>query len=222
MKNVVITGANRGIGLQLTRKYAAQLNKVYACCRSPNREMETVNGVQVIPDIDVTLPESLATLKHHLKGVDIDILINNAGILHVDSLPKVDAESLKLQFAVNSIAPLMLTQTLLDRITRPGGKIVMITSRMGSIADNSSGGYYGYRMSKVALNMASVSLAKDLRSDKISVAIIHPGFVATDMTQHQGMMPAADSARNIMQVIDEMTPDKSGQFFHCSGESLPW
>lgn len=222
MATVVITGANRGIGLQLARKYAARLNEVYACCRTPNPELEEVQGVRVVEGIDVTDEASIERLVKALGGTPIDVLVNNAGILHVDGLDNLDFESIRMQLEVNALGPLRVTKALLPLLVKPGGKIALITSRMGSLKDNSSGGMYGYRMSKAALNMAGVSLAHDLKGDGVAVAILHPGFVATDMTNRQGSVHPADAARALIERIDALDLAHSGTFWHMNGEVLPW
>lgn len=222
MATVVITGASRGIGLQLARKFAARLDDVYACVRSPNPELEDVQGVRVLEDVDVSDASSVENLARALKDVEIDVLVNNAGILHVDTLENLDADSLRRQMEVNALAPLLVTQRLRGHLTKPGGKVVIITSRMGSLADNTSGSMYGYRMSKAAVNMAGVSLAHDLKGDGIAVALLHPGYVATDMTQHQGTVPAPDSARGLIERIDALDLSHTGVFWHMNGEVLPW
>lgn len=221
-KTVVITGANRGIGLQLARKYAARLDRVIACVRTRNPELDEVQGVEVIPDIDVTDPRAHEALANHLQGVDIDVLLHNAGILHYDALDNLDLDSLRRQMEVNAFAPLALTEALLDNMAKPGGKIAIVTSRMGSLADNTSGSRYGYRMSKAAVNMAGVSLAHDLRGDGLAVVLLHPGYVATDMTNHAGTVHPADSARGLIEQIDALTVETTGRFVHMTGEALPW
>lgn len=220
-RTVVITGANRGIGLQLARKYAAKLDRVYAACRRSNPELDGIEGVEVVEGVDVTDGASIEKLKGWLEEETIDILINNAGILRVDGIGDLDFESMTAQFEVNALGPLRVTKALLPRIAKPGGKIAIITSRMGSIADG-SGGMYGYRMSKAAVNMAGSSLAHDLRGDGIAVALLHPGYVATEMTNNQGTVHPADSARGLIERIDELDLDASGSFWHMNGERLPW
>lgn len=220
-RNVVITGANRGIGLQLARKFAAKLDRVYAVCRSPNAELEQVEGVQVIEGIDVAEEASMDALRKALDGVEIDVLVNNAGILRVDAIDDLDLEGIRQQLEVNAIGPLRVTKALLPQMVKPGGKIAIITSRMGSIADG-SGGMYGYRMSKAAVNMAGSSLAHDLKADGISVGLLHPGYVATDMTSNQGNVSPADSARGLIERIEALDLDSTGTFWHMNGETLPW
>lgn len=220
-QTVVITGANRGIGLQLARKYAARLDEVYAVCRAGNPELEQVEGVTMIEDVDVTDDASVARLADRLGGVTLDVLINNAGILRVDGIDDLDFEGMRQQFEVNALGPLRVTRALLPNIVKPGGKIAIVTSRMGSIEDG-SGGYYGYRMSKAAVNMAGHTLAEDLRGDGVAVALLHPGYVATDMTSHRGTVHPADSARGLIERIDALDLDSSGSFWHFQGERLPW
>jgi NAD(P)-dependent dehydrogenase (short-subunit alcohol dehydrogenase family) len=125
------------------------------------------------------------------------------------------------QFEVNALGALRAVAGLHTHIVR-GGKIALITSRMGSIADNTSGGYYGYRMSKAALNAAGVSLARDMAAQQVAVAILHPGYVRTDMTANSGQIDAAESARGLIARIDELSLAKTGSFWHQNGEALPW
>jgi NAD(P)-dependent dehydrogenase (short-subunit alcohol dehydrogenase family) len=155
-----------------------------------------------------------------LEGTRLDLLVNNAGILEGDRLPNVGHESLLRQMEVNAFGPLLLTQALLPNLASKA-KVVVITSRMGSIGDNQSGGYYGYRMSKAAVNAAFVSLAKDLASKGIPVGILHPGMVATAMTGGQGIA-TTESVRGLLARIDELDMAKSGRFFHQNGDELPW
>lgn len=220
-KTVVITGANRGIGLQLARKYAARLDRVFAVCRSLNPELDKVEGVTVVSDIDVGRDEDVQRLSSSLKGETIDVLINNAGILRVDGLDQLDFQDMAAQFAINAMAPLRVTSNLLPLMAKPGGKVAIITSRMGSI-DDGSGGMYGYRMSKAAVNMAGSSLAHDLKGLGISVCLLHPGYVKTDMTNHNGTVLPADSARGLIDRIEGMSLENTGTFWHMNGEVLPW
>jgi len=151
----------------------------------------------------------------------IDLLVNNAGILRNVSLDDLDVDSIRRQFEVNALGPLRVAHSLLPALRR-GAKIALITSRMGSIADNESGGSYGYRMSKAALNAAGVSLAKDLRSRGIAVAILHPGYVRTEMTGGSGLIEAEESVAGMLERIDELRLETSGGFWHTNGEVLPW
>lgn len=219
-RHVVITGANRGIGLALTQQFCEQGDKVTAICRTASPELHDT-GAAVIDSIDVTRDADLLKLTDQLTDTPIDILINNAGLLHREHLGELDTATLRAQYEVNAIAPLCVTDSLRSNLTK-GSKVILITSRMGSMADNGSGGFYGYRMSKAALNAAGVSLAKDLHGDGIAVGIIHPGYVQTDMVNNAGDITASEAAERIIQRIDELNLTKTGQFKHSNGDDLPW
>ncbi|HET8817140.1 MAG TPA: SDR family oxidoreductase [Pseudidiomarina sp.] len=216
----LITGANRGIGLALTRQYLSRGDEVTAVCRQASAELRELDCT-IIEGIDVTDPAALAQLRDQLDGKGIDLLINNAGLLHRESLGDLSIDSIQKQFNVNAIGPLLVTDTLRSHLKR-GSKVALITSRMGSMADNGSGAYYGYRMSKAALNAAGVSLANDLKDDGIAVGLLHPGFVQTDMVNHAGDISADEAAQRLVQRIDELTLENTGSFRHSNGESLPF
>lgn len=220
MKTVLITGANRGIGLALCKHYLLQGWKVIGVCRTTSTELDEC-GAQVIADVDVTNAHAITQLAAKLKSVSIDLLINNAGVLAHEILGNIDYGSIQHQFLVNAEAPLRVTEALLDNLTA-GAKIAFITSRMGSIADNSSGGYYGYRMSKAALNAAAMSLTRDLKPRGIAVAILHPGYVQTAMVNFGGDISAELAAQRLSQRISDLTLANSGSFWHSNGELLPW
>ena len=220
MATVVVTGANRGIGLELCKQLAARGDDVIAVCRTASPELDEID-VRVESGIDVSDALAIAELAGRLKDVSIDTLINNAGILRGESLDSLNISGIEEQFEVNALGPLRVSAALLPRIVK-GGKIAIITSRMGSIADNSSGGYYGYRMSKAAVNAAGVSLAKDVAGRGVAVALLHPGMVATEMTGRHGI-PPADAAKGVIARIDALKPETSGKFWHAgTGEELPW
>ena len=216
----VVTGANRGIGLELCRALKARSAQVIATCRSNSPALQQL-GVRVEAGIDVAAERGPAELATRLGGARIDTLIANAGILRGDSLEKPDVPGIREQFEVNALGSLRTVLALLANLST-GSKVALITSRMGSIADNGSGGYYGYRMSKAALNAAGVSLARDLKSRGIAVAILHPGYVRTDMTGGSGGVEPAEAARMLLQRIDDLTLETSGTFWHANGEGLPW
>ncbi|MFW6051171.1 MAG: SDR family oxidoreductase [Myxococcota bacterium] len=220
MTKILITGANRGIGLELARQLAARGDEVIAVCRQPSEELKVLD-VRIEPGVDVTDETSVRKLAEKLGDERIDVLLLNAGILRRDGLSDLDLDAVRQQLEVNALGPLRMAAAFEDRLPQ-GGKIALITSRMGSIADNGSGGYYGYRMSKVALNMAGVSLARDLQSRGVAVGILHPGFVRTRMTDHQGNVDPADAAAQLIQRIDEISLDNTGSFRHANGETLPW
>ena len=171
--------------------------------------------------IDVSVPEKVQTLQRMMQGKPVDILINNAGIFKNESLDDMNFSTIEEQLAVNAVAPLRVTHALLGNL-RAGSKIGLVTSRMGSIGDNGSGAYYGYRMSKAALNAAGKSLAVDLKPRDISVAILHPGMVSTRMIGFSGNVSPEEAAQGLAARIDGLTMDNSGTFWHANGEVLPW
>jgi len=220
MKIALITGANRGIGFALTQEYLAQGWEVIAVCRASSEELNATKA-KVITGIDVTKSTDLLGLTQQVADIQLDLLINNAGILHSDDLSSIDYKNVTQQFLVNAQAPLQVTEALLDRLS-DGAKIAFITSRMGSIEDNTSGAYYGYRMSKAALNAAAKSLSIDLKPRGIAVAILHPGYVQTAMVNFGGDISASESAKRLSKRIAELNLKNTGGFWHSNGESLPW
>jgi NAD(P)-dependent dehydrogenase (short-subunit alcohol dehydrogenase family) len=219
MTTILITGANRGIGLEMTRQYTERGDEVIAICRSSSAGLDRL-GVQVIDGVDVTSDDSVARLVSVVKGKRIDRLVNNAGILEQTSLDHLDFDSMERQFRVNSIAPLRLTAALRDNLAE-GSKVFIITSRMGSIDDNDSGGSYGYRMSKAAVNMTGKSLSVDLKDAGIAVFLLHPGWVSTDMTEGTGI-PVEESAAGLVERMDSLDISQTGSFWHQEGYQLPW
>lgn len=219
MSKILITGANRGIGLELSRQLVSRGEEVIAVCRKSSEELQSLD-LRVIEGIDVCEDQSVSSLQKQLDGEKLDWLINNAGILSVEKLDALDFGAMEQQFRVNALGPLRTTATLLQNLAS-GSKVGIITSRMGSIEDNTSGSYYGYRMSKAAVNMAGMSLARDLKDRGIAVALLHPGMVATDMTGGNGV-PAEHSAAGLIQRMDALDITATGSFWHAEGEQLPW
>ena len=220
-KTYLITGTNRGIGLEYCRQLKARGENVVAVCRSPSEELKNL-GVRVEADVDLTSEAAVKDLVSRLNGETIDVLINNAGIIERVSLDNLNLESIRQQFEVNAIAPLRFTSALLPNL-KSGSKVVLMTSRMGSIGDNTSGGSYGYRMSKVALSMAGKSLAHDLKPREIAVAILHPGLVKTRMTGFTDSGITTETAvKGLLARIEELNLDNTGTFWHSNGEILPW
>ena len=221
MSTYLVTGANRGIGLEYCRQLKSRGERVIAVCRSASDELKNL-GISVETDVDITSDEQIADLVKRLDGQTIDVLINNAGILERVSLEHLDPNSIRRQFEVNALGPLRLTRALLTNL-KPGSKVIMMTSRMGSIEDNTSGGSYGYRMSKVALSMAGKSLSVDLKSQGIAVAILHPGLVKTRMTgfTDSGITPE-QAVKGLLARLDELNLENTGTFWHSNGEILPW
>ena len=216
----LITGTNRGIGLEYCRQLKER-GEVIAVCRSPSEELKDL-GVRVESGIDLTKTEAVQTLVQKLEGKKIDVLINNAGIVERISLERLDLDSIRRQFEVNAIAPLNFTKALLPNLSS-GSKVILMTSRMGSIEDNTSGGSYGYRMSKVALSMAGKSLSLDLQPKGIAVAILHPGLVKTRMTNFTDAgITVETSVNGLLKRIEALSLNNTGTFWHANGEILPW
>jgi NAD(P)-dependent dehydrogenase (short-subunit alcohol dehydrogenase family) len=220
MPNAIVTGANRGIGLQLCRALKDRGYTITAVCRQPSDALTDL-GINIYQNYDVTDGAAIDAFARTVKPGTVDLLVNNAGILQGMSLDDLDIESVRRQFEVNALGPLRVTRSLLDAL-KDGAKIALVTSRMGSIADNESGGSYGYRMSKAALNAAGMSLARDLRERGIAVAILHPGYVRTDMTGQSGLIDADESVAGLLKRIDELNLNNTGTFWHTNGEILPW
>ncbi len=219
MGTYLVTGASRGIGLAYCQQLRDRGDTAIAVCRQPTPELEKL-GVKVISGIDITADDSVANLAQQLAGTPLDVLINNAGIMERVSLENLDFASMRRQFEVNALGALRVTAALLDRLSE-GAKVIIMTSRMGSIGDNTSGGSYGYRMSKAAVSMAGKSLSHDLKPRGIAVAILHPGLVGTRMTNFTGMTPD-EAVTGLLQRIDELTLETTGTFWHSNGEVLPW
>lgn len=217
---ILVTGANRGIGLAFVQHYRQRGDRVIGVCRHSSPEL-LQSGAEIFEGVDVSDSGSIADLRSRLEGISIDVLVNNAGILRDERFGNIDYHTVLEQFQVNALGPLRITEALLPNLAK-GAKVALITSRMGSITDNTSGGRYGYRMSKAALNMAGMSLARDLAPRKIAVAILHPGYVQTAMVGFGGDISAQVSAQRLVERIDQLTLDNSGSFWHSNGEILPW
>ena len=220
MDVAVVTGANRGIGLALVRQLQAGGVSVVAVCRRSSSDLDRL-GVRIESGIDLASPEAAVELAARLAHDEISLLIHNAGLVIEDTLSSVRADDVRAQLEINALAPLFLTQALAPLLQR-GAKVALITSRMGSIGDNTSGGYYGYRMSKAALNAAGVSMARDLAPRGISVVILHPGAVRTGMTGGQGILEPDESVSGLLCRIDELQLGTTGRFLHQNGDILPW
>ena len=224
-KTIVITGANRGIGYAMVKLCQQRGDIVYALCRKSSKDLDSL-GVNVIEQVEIASQSGIDKAVSALKGINIDLLINNAGILRDEQLSDLNKNTIIEQFNVNALAPLCLSHALLTNLSS-GSKIALITSRMGSVTDNTSGGRYGYRMSKAALNIAAVSLARDLTEDNIAVGIYHPGYVQTEMVNSNGVLnngdiSANEAAERLIALMDNLTMSDSGVFKHSNGEILPW
>ena len=219
MATVVITGGNRGIGLELCSQYSARGDDVIAVVRTSNPGLDAL-PVRVISGIDVGDGASIPVLKQAIGEQSIDILLNNAGILRGDRLDSLDYDAMEAQFRVNTLGPLRVTEGLLDNLA-PGSKVAIVSSRVGSIEDNSSGGNYGYRASKTAVNQVGMNLKHDLLPRNIAVGLLHPGLVATNMTGGAGITPK-EAAEGLIKRIDDLNIENSGGFWHAEGYTLPW
>ncbi len=219
MAVVLVTGCNRGIGLEISRQYHARGDSVIGVCRQSNDELEKL-GIRVIDGIDVSIADDIEKLAAAIADEPIDVLLNNAGIGRWDQFDTIDFDSMLLQYKVNTLGPLRVTKALQKNL-REGSKVGIVSSRVGSLADNGSGNNYGYRCSKAAVNMVGVNLHHDLSPKGIAVALLHPGYVATDMTGGGGISPV-ESAAGLIERLDELNLDNSGGFWHAESYALPW
>ncbi len=216
----LVTGAASGIGFEIARQLSARGEQVIAAVRQWP-QAQSRDGLEIIEGAELRTAEGRQRIVAAVGARKLDGVIHNAGVLADDELGATEVESLQQQMAVNAFAPILLTQDLIAKLAQPA-KLAFITSRMGSIADNGSGGYYGYRMSKAALNAGAKSLAIDLAPRGVSVALLHPGFVRTRMTSGQGHLEPAQSAALLIARIDGLHAKNSGTFWHANGEVLPW
>ncbi len=230
MATVLITGCNRGIGLELVRQFLERGDEVIATCRNPdaadalNALQADFSALQILP-LDVAEPSSMDTFTAALNSKPIDIFINNAGIYgqRDAGLGDVNADAWQRAFMVNTIAPLMLTQRLLPNLRKGRGKRLMyISSKMGSIADNSSGGSYVYRSTKSALNQVVKSLAMDLASEGFVVIAQHPGWVLTDMGGPNALISTRTSVEGMLSVLSTAGPEQNGRFLNYDGKVIPY
>jgi NAD(P)-dependent dehydrogenase (short-subunit alcohol dehydrogenase family) len=221
---VLVTGANRGLGLEFAKQYASDGWRVIGTAREPETASELAAlGVRVV-QLDVTDPDSVAALARELEEQPIDLLINNAGIFpRVNRLVESDFESVARTFAVNSIGPMRVTRALLPNLRQGALRtVVSITSGLGSIANNNSGRYYGYRESKAALNMFMRSLSVEFEDEGFTCVALSPGWVRTDMGGPNANLSPAESIAGMRDVIADLEPGDSGSYLNWDGESLPW
>ena len=221
---VLVTGANRGIGLEFVQQLKAQGFDVIGTARNPAKATELKATGARVEQLDVTDAASVAALAQSLDGVAIDLLINNAGMLNREdsSLDTLDFEVMERSFQVNSLGPLRVTQALLPNLRAGDGKtIVNITSRLGSI-ELSTGGLYSYRTSKTALNQINKIVSSELASEGFTNIVMHPGWVRTDMGGAGATLSKTESVSGMLGVIDNLTTDSNGKFFNYDGSELPW
>ncbi len=226
MPSVLITGANRGLGLAFARQYGAIGYRVYATCRDPGAasDLNNLEGDITVHGLDVTDLGTIEALARELDGAAIDILVNNAGILTESQRGgTIDYAAWEEEFRVNTIGPIAVAQALAPHMERGRGRrIAFISSIMGSIGGNTGGGHYLYRSSKAALNAAAKSLAIDLAPEGVIVLVFHPGWVRTDMGGPGAAIDAETSVRGLRAVIKAAGPDDSGRYMTYEGEDLPW
>jgi NAD(P)-dependent dehydrogenase (short-subunit alcohol dehydrogenase family) len=233
MKTALITGANRGIGLEFARQYAADGWRILACARNVEKAddlnaLAAKHPAQVIVHaLDVANHAQIDDLARSLSGESIDLLINNAGIYaeshHSGIFTSADYEAWMRTFLVNTMATLKMTQALASQILRSGQKkMVTISSKMGSIADNTGGGSYMYRSSKAAVNMVIKTLAIDFKPAGLIAVALHPGWVQTEMGGPKALISPTKSVSGMRQVIDGLTLTDSGRFIAYDGQTVPW
>lgn len=232
MPSVLITGANRGLGLEFAKQYGEADWLVMACCRDPEkaRELkalaEAFQGRLSVHPLDVRLPESVSTLAGALRGQPLDILLNNAGIYgdeRHDDFGRIDYDRWAETFSVNVMGPMRMAEAFLDNVSRSQRKIIAcVSSRMGSVADNTSGGSYLYRSSKAALNAIVKSLSVDLREKGITVVALHPGWVSTDMGGPNAPTRPQESIQGLRKVLEGLKVADSGKFLSHDGSEVPW
>jgi len=221
---VLVVGSNRGIGLELVKQLSSKGHCVYATCRKPSDDLSNINlnGGSIINDIDVANDDTSSKLKSFFDGNKLDWVINNSGILEVESLDDMNFDAIRKQFEVNTLGPIRVYQGV-EKSLQTGSKMFIITSRMGSLADNTSGGMYGYRVSKAGVNMVGKNLAEDLKKREIAVLLLHPGMVATDMTARWGGgITPNESVLGLVKRMEDSSMEHTGKFYHQNGDELPW
>ena len=230
MATVLITGTNRGIGLEFAKQFIARGDTLLATCRDIASATELdrlkVNNEKLqIFELDVSSQESMESLPEKLEGQAIDIFINNAGVYgpRDSEFGNVSTGEWAKVFQINAKAPMILTQLLIDNLHDGSEKkLIYISSKMGSIDDNKGGGSYVYRSSKAALNAVAKSIAVDLGNSGYSVAVLHPGWVQTDMGGPNALIDTDTSVSNMINVIDNLNTQNSGSFFNYDGVIIPW
>ncbi|MBY0227924.1 MAG: SDR family oxidoreductase [Gemmataceae bacterium] len=225
MPTVLLTGANRGLGLEFARQYAAAGWRVVACCREPARADELRALPVEVKPLDVRDLAGIALLADDLKGQPIDLLLANAGVYGPAKmfLGQLDYAAWAEVLLVNTLAPVRLAECFADHVAASGRKLIAcVSSRMGSIGDNATGRHYLYRSSKAALNAAARSLSIDLKERGVTVVALHPGWVKTDMGGQDADLEIPDAVRSIIATLDKAGPAQSGKFLDHDGTELPW
>jgi len=220
MATIVITGANRGIGLELAKIYKERGDTVIAAVRKSSDALDALD-IDVRTNVDVTDDDKVLKFKRDLGDITVDTLINNSGILTSEDMLDMNYDQMRRQFEVNTLGPLRVTHLLSQLMVR-GSKVGIISSRVGSMTDNGGGGNYGYRISKAAVNMAGKNLSIDLEPRGIALFLLHPGYVATEMVNFAGPTPPDVSAKGLVERMDTLTIEQTGSFWHAEGYELPW
>jgi NAD(P)-dependent dehydrogenase (short-subunit alcohol dehydrogenase family) len=220
MATWLVTGGNRGIGLEVCRQLDARGDTVIATCRATSLELDAI-GCRVLEGVDLVEDDVGAMLVEALGETPVEVVVHNAGILLRDGFDPLDVAAMREQFEVNTLGALRVTSALLPRL-EPGARLAFVSSKAGSIGDGPSGGRYGYRMSKAALNMAAANLARELAPRGIAVVVLHPGFVRTDLTRGTGNVHPAAAAAGLIERIDELDASTTGRFVHADGSAVPW
>lgn len=224
MATILITGADRGIGAALVRHYRARGERAIAACLGEGADL-AANGIEVVGGVDVTRIETLRALRTRLADTRLDVVISNAGAFHADQWPAFDYAAMARLYDINTLGPLRVMETLAD-LLGPGSKVGIITSRVGSLGDNSSGGMYGYRMSKCAANALGINLYHELRPRGIAVMLLHPGQVRTEMTRELTALgehiTPEQSAAGLIAQLDALNASTPPEFRHANGALLPW
>jgi 2-glutathionyl-2-methylbut-3-en-1-ol dehydrogenase len=226
MPTVLVVGADRGIADAISRRLHQRGDTVIAACLDGNHELAAL-GVTVIGDVDVTSQPSVDELAAKLAaaGRKLDVVFHVAGVLGLDELGSIDYDDVRRQFEINTLGPLRTVEALRD-LLHDGSKVGIVTSRVGSLGDNGSGGMYAYRVSKAGANMVALNLHHDLSKRGVSVLALHPGMVATALTKDYpgdfDYLTPDQAATGLIRDIDELTPANSGRFQHSNGEFLPW
>ena len=230
-RTVVVTGCNRGIGLEFVRQLLPRGDRIFAGARIPENAPELMELAQKHPEqitvvpLDVTQPAQRANLAATVGEQGVDLLILNAGVYgpHQDRLGATDEEAWLETFRVNTIAPRQLVEVFLPQLRRAeSAQIALITSKMGSMGDNGSGGAYIYRSSKAALNAVGVSMARDLKREGISTLILHPGWVKTDMGGPNAEITVTESVQSMLRTLDRATDADNGRYIDIDGTTIPW
>jgi NAD(P)-dependent dehydrogenase (short-subunit alcohol dehydrogenase family) len=219
MTHTLITGAESGLGLAMTRVFIDAGSTVAALCRESSPALDAL-APDIHEGVDVTNAAAVYRAAADMGDKTIDVLINNAGIMIEDHIDRIDIAAVRGQFEVNALGPLSIALAFRKRFRR-GSRMVNISSRLGSMKDNDSGEDYGYRMSKAAQNMLTSNLSIDLAKEDVIVAALHPGIVATGMTGGKGT-PTDEVARDLKAVIDTLDASQSGQFLDRFGSQIPW